>query len=198
MDDPAAPAHPEGQPVPVEADSTLSKVMVEDAPPYAALLIDYPVLLRAVHQVGRDAVPRLGDLLRRALSLGPLVVARAFGAWYDVEEAEAAFAAGIDPAYVPPVGPASVPSTTALIAEGMSLVASGQVGALALSGDDRLLPLVRAAHAAGVRVALIAHACSPEGPCVQLAEFSEPAVAFARVASRAERYRRSSAVARSA
>ncbi|HEX8967093.1 MAG TPA: hypothetical protein VF937_04380, partial [Chloroflexota bacterium] len=85
-----------------------------------------------------------------------------------------------------------VPSTSALIADGIGLlgVKPGHVQALALSGDDRLLPLMQAAQAAGVPVALIAHACASDGPCLPLAVTAEPASAFVRALSRAERYRR--------
>ncbi len=164
---------------------------------HAALLVDYPVLLRAVRSVDPDAVPRLADLVRRAQTLGPLLVARAYGAWYEIDEAQAAFVAGLDPVFVPPTGPGSVPSTAALVADGLALLAAGQVGAFALSGDDRLLPLVAAAHKAGLPVALIGHACAPDGPCLKLVEFGEPAAAFARALTRAEKYRRPAA-ARSA
>src|SRR5207244_6931313 len=33
--------------------------------PHVALLVDYPVLLRAIRATDPDAVPRLGDILRR-------------------------------------------------------------------------------------------------------------------------------------
>jgi hypothetical protein len=122
--------------------------------------------------------------------LGSVFVARAYGAWYDVDEASAAFNEGLDPVFVPPAGPGNVPTTSALIVDGLSFLKSGQVQALALSGDDRLLPLVAAAHALGVPVALIAHACQPDGPCLKLATFAEPASAYARAMTRSERYRR--------
>jgi len=61
--------------------------------PRVALLVDYPALLRAIRAVDADAVPRLDDLVRRAAALGPVYVARAYGAWYDLEEANAAFSA---------------------------------------------------------------------------------------------------------
>jgi hypothetical protein len=67
---------------------------------------------------------------------------------------------------------------------------SGQVHVLALSGDDRLLPLMSAAQAEGIPVALIAHSCLPDGPCLTLAVSAEPAANFARSMTRAERYRR--------
>ena len=61
----------------------------------------------------------------------------------------------------------------------------------AMSGEtNRLLALATAAEAAGVPVALIAHACQADGPCLKLATDAEPAAAFARTMSRAERYRR--------
>ncbi|HEY3062367.1 MAG TPA: hypothetical protein VGL99_25625 [Chloroflexota bacterium] len=160
-----------------------------------ALLVDYPTLLRAIRAVETDAVARLADMVRSASALGPIHVARAYGAWYDVDEANAAFSAGLDPVFVPPVGPGSVPTIPSLVADGLSLLRSGQVQALALSGDDRLLPLIAAAHAEGVPVALIAHSCAPDGPCLKLAEFEEPAANFARGQTRAERYRRSANVA---
>ena len=158
--------------------------------PHVALLIDYPVLLRAIRATDPDALPRLGDIVKRARTLGSVFVSRAYGAWYDVDEATAAFSEGIDPVYVPPAGPGNVPTTSALVADGLSLLKSGQIQAFALSGDDRLLPLVAAAHTAGVPVALIAHSCQPDGPCLKLATFAEPASAFARTMTRAERYRR--------
>ena len=158
--------------------------------PRVALLVDYPVLMRAVRAVDPDAVPRLDDIVRRARTLGAVFVARAYGAWYDVEEATTAFNDGLDPVFVPPAGPGNVPSTSALIADGFSLLNSGQIEALALSGDDRLLPLVAAAHAQGVPIALIAHSCQPDGPCLKLVSNAEPAAAFARAMKRSERYRR--------
>jgi len=155
-----------------------------------ALLVDYPVLMRAVRATDPDAVPRLGDIMRRARTLGSVVVSRAYGAWYDVDEATAAFNEGLDPVFVPPAGPGNVPTTSALLADGLALLKSGQVQALALSGDDRLLPLIEAARAAGVPVALVAHSCQPDGPCVKLATSAEPASEFVRTMTRAERYRR--------
>jgi hypothetical protein len=77
----------------------------------------------------------------------------------------------------------------------MAYVQSGQIQALALSGDDRLVPLVTAAHEAGLTIALIAHACKADGPCLPLVQSAEPAAAFARTMTRAERYRRSQSVA---
>ena len=137
-----------------------------------------------------DAVPRLGDIVRRARTLGAVFVCRAYGAWYDVDEATAAFSEGIDPVFVPPAGPGNVPTTSALVADGLAMLGSGQLQGLALSGDDRLLPLMTAAQSEGIPTALIAHACQPDGPCVKLAEFAEPASAYVREMTRAERYRR--------
>jgi hypothetical protein len=155
-----------------------------------ALLVDYPVLLRAVRAVSPDAVPRLGDIVRRAQSLGAVYISRAYGAWYDLDEATNAFNEGLDPVFVPPLGPGNVPTTSALVADGLGFLKSGQVQALALSSDDRLLPLISAAHDEDIPVALIAHACQPDGPCVKLATIAEPAAEFARSMTRAERYRR--------
>jgi hypothetical protein len=164
----------------------------EEAPlPRTALLIDYPLLLRTLRAVNPDALPRLDLIVRRASSIGPLVVSRAYGAWYDVDEASRAFTEGVDPVYVPPAGPGSVPTTPALIADGVAMIRSGQVQALALSGDDRLLPLVSVAHEEGLPIGLIAHSCLADGPCLPLASVAEPAAAFSRGATRAERYRRS-------
>jgi hypothetical protein len=164
-------------------------------PPRVALLVDYPVLMRAVRAVDPEAVPDLGAILRRTRTLGPVLISRAYGAWYDVDEATSAFSEGLDPVFVPPVGPANVPTTSALIADGMALLKVGQVQVLALSGDERLLPLMSAAHAEGVPVALIAHACDVDGPCLPLATVAEPASSFMRTLSRAERYRRSRSAA---
>jgi hypothetical protein len=155
-----------------------------------ALLIDYPVLLRAVRATALDTGPRLSLIVARARALGPLLVARAYGAWYDLEEARGAFTEGVDPVFVPPVSAGSVPTTTALVADGLALIRAGQIRALALSGDDRMLPLVAAAHAAKLEVALIAHSCAPDGPCLKLADVAEPVSAFTRGLSRAGRYRR--------
>jgi hypothetical protein len=154
------------------------------------LLVDYPVLLRAIHTHDPEAVPRLDLIVQRARSLGSVFVARAYGAWYDLEESVNAFRQGLDPVFVPPAGPGSAPTTTALVADGLSLIRAGQVQALALSGDDRLLPLIATAHADQMPVALIAHSCQPDGPCLKLATLAEPAEAFARAPTRAERYRR--------
>ena len=151
--------------------------------------------MRAIRAIDPDAVPRLGEMVRQAMTLGSVLVSRAYGAWYDVDEATTAFNEGLDPVFVPPVGPGSVPSTSALIADGLSLLKSGQVQALALSGDDRLLPLVAAAHAEDVPIALIAHSCLPDGPCLKLADQAEPASAFIRAQTRSERYRRSTSAA---
>jgi hypothetical protein len=159
-------------------------------PTRVALLVDYPVLLRAIRAVDADAVPRLAEMVRRARTFGAVFVARGYGAWYDVDEATAAFNEGLDPVFVPPAGPGTVPTTSALVADGLSLLRSGQVQALALSGDDRLLPLVAAARATGQPVTLIAHSCQPDGPCLKLATYAEPAAAYARAMTRAERYRR--------
>ena len=155
-----------------------------------ALLVDYPILLRAIRASDPDVVPDLARMVRRAMALGTIFAARAYGAWYDTDEARVAYAAGVDPVFVPPVGPGSVPSTTALVADGQAMISAGQIQALALCGDDRLLPLAATAHAAGLPVALIAHRCAPDGPCVRLATFAEPATAYARVLTRAEKYRR--------
>jgi hypothetical protein len=155
-----------------------------------ALLVDYPVLLRAVRAIEADAVPRLGDIVRAARELGAVFISRAYGAWYDTEEATAAFTEGLDPVFVPPLGPGNVPTTSALLADGLAILKAGQVQALALCGDDRLLPLLEAADAERVRVALVAHACQDDGPCLPLAETEWPAAEFTRSITRAERYRR--------
>jgi hypothetical protein len=146
--------------------------------------------MRAVRATDADAVPRLGDIVRAARALGAVVVSRAYGAWYDVDEATLAFTEGLDPVFVPPAGPGQVPSTSALVNEGLALLNAGRVDVLALSGDDRLLPLMTAAQAQGVPVALIAHSCQPDGPCLKLAASAEPASSFVRAMTRAERYRR--------
>ena len=159
------------------------------------LLVDYPILMRAVRAVDSEAVPRLGDIVLRARSLGRVHVSRAYGAWYDADEATVAFSEGLDPVFVPPVGPGNVPTTSALLKDGLEIVSSGIVDVLALSGDDRLLPLVQAAAEAELPVALIAHACQPDGPCVKLAATAVPASEFARTITRAERYRRSRSAA---
>jgi len=104
--------------------------------PHVALLVDYPVLLRAIRATDPDAVARLGDVVRRARTLGSVFVSRAYGAWYDVDEATAAFSEGLDPVYVPPAGPGNVPTTSALVADGLALLTTGQIQALALSGAE--------------------------------------------------------------
>ena len=164
--------------------------MTPDRQTRVALLVDYPVLIRAVRGVDADAVPNLGEMLREARKLGSVLVARAYGAWYDVDEATSAFSAGLDPVFVPPLGAGNVPTTPALIADGIALVKNEQVQTLALSGDDRLLPLIISAQAADVEVVLIGHACQPDGPCLTLVQHAIPAAAFARTVTRAERYRR--------
>jgi hypothetical protein len=153
--------------------------------------VDYPVLLRTLHARDAESVPRLDLLVQRTRAVGSVFVARAFGAWYDLDESVSAFRQGLDPVFVPPAGPGSAPTTTALVADGVCLMRSGEVQALALSGDDRLLPLVAAAHAEGLVVALLAHSCLPDGPCLKLAQLAEPAEAFAHPTTRSQRYRRS-------
>lgn len=165
------------------------------ASPRVALLVDYPVLLRAVREIDPAAAPRLPDLVEHARRLGPLLLSRAYGAWYDTDEALAAFEAGLDPVFVPPTGPGSVPTATTLVADGLAALRSGQVQALAVSGDDRLLPLIATAHSLGMPIALIAHRCLPSGPCLRLADESEPAADFVRTVTRSEKYRRAPATA---
>jgi hypothetical protein len=148
------------------------------------------VLLRAVRAVDPEAVPRLADIVRASREIGAVFISRAYGAWYDIDEATAAFSAGLDPVFVPPAGPGSVPTTAALIAEGQSILRLGQVQELVLSGDDRLLPLMLGAEELDVPVSLIAHACQADGPCLKLAESAMPASEFLRSINRAERYRR--------
>jgi hypothetical protein len=148
------------------------------------------VLLRAVRTVDADAVPRLGEIVLAARELGAVFVSRAYGAWYDIDEATAAFSSGLDPVFVPPLGPGNVPTTSALIADGQAILTQGQVQGLVLSGDDRLLPLMLSAQELDVPVALVAHACQPDGPCLKLAESAIGAADFVRTISRAERYRR--------
>jgi hypothetical protein len=155
-----------------------------------ALLVDYPVLLRAVRVVDPEAVPRLADIVRAARDLGAVFISRAYGAWYDIDEATVAFSAGLDPVFVPPAGPGNVPTINALIADGQSILKQGQVQELVLSGDDRLLPLMLSAEELDVPVSLVAHACQTEGPCLKLAESAIPAAEFLRTITRAERYRR--------
>jgi hypothetical protein len=160
-----------------------------------ALLVDYPVLMRAVRATNPDAVPRLGDIVKRARQLGAVVISRAYGAWYDVDEATNAFTEGLDPRFVPPAGPGSVPTTTTLISEGLGLIEGDLVDAVVVSGDDRLLPVLAAAHGAGLPVWLIAHACKSDGPCLPLAHVAEPASDYSRAMTRAERYRKPSPAA---
>jgi hypothetical protein len=160
-----------------------------------ALLVDYPVLMRAVRAVDSDALPRLGDIVLAARALGAVFISRAYGAWYDVDEATAAFSEGLDPVFVPPLGPGNVPTASALINDGLGLVQQEVVDVLAVSGDDRLLPLLSAADEAGLPIALIAHACQPDGPCLPLASSATPASDFVRTITRAERYRRSRSAA---
>jgi hypothetical protein len=163
--------------------------------PRVALLVDYPVLMRAVRAINPDAVPRLGDIVSRARDLGAVVVSRAYGAWYDVDEATNAFTEGLDPRFVPSSGPGNVPTTSMLVSEGTALIEQGLVDAIALSGDDRLLPVVAAAYDANLPVVLVAHACLPEGPCLPLVDDAFPVAEFSRSMSRAERYRRPSPAA---
>ncbi len=151
--------------------------------------------MRAVRAVDAEGVPRLGDIVRSARELGAVFISRAYGAWYDVDEATVAFSEGLDPVYVPPISPGNVPTTTAVVKDGLGVVASGQVDVLALSGDDRLLPVMLAAQEADVPVALIAHACQPDGPCLKLAWRATPATEYVRAITRAERYRRSRSAA---
>lgn len=167
-------------------------------PPGVALLVDYPILMRAIRATDPDGVPDLARLVQRASTLGPLLTARAFGAWYDTDEARTAFVAGLDPVFVPPAGPSGAPTATALIAEGLAVLRAGGLEVLAVSGDDRLLPLLAAGHAAGVRIALLAHSTAPGGPCRRLADVTEPVSAFVRSLSRAEKYRRVAPPGRSA
>jgi hypothetical protein len=127
--------------------------------------------------------------------MGAVYVSRAYGAWYDVDEATTAFSEGLDPVFVPPNGPGSVPTTPALVKDALGLVAAETVDILALSGDDRLLPVMLAAEEVGLPVALVAEACQPDGPCVKLAISATPASDFARTITRAERYRRSRSAA---
>jgi hypothetical protein len=146
--------------------------------------------LRAVRAVDPEAVPRLGDIVRAARELGAVFISHAFGAWYDIDEATAAFSAGLDPVFVPPAGPGNVPTTSALIADGQSILKQNQVQGLVLSGDDRLLPLMLSADELEMPVSLVAHACQADGPCLKLADSAVPASEFLRTITRAERYRR--------
>jgi len=151
--------------------------------------------MRAVRAVESEAVPRLGDIVGAARELGAVFISRAYGAWYDIDEATIAFTEGFDPVFVPPLGPGNVPTTSALISDGLNVVKQGLVDVLALSGDDRLLPLLTAAHEEDLPIALIAHACQPDGPCLPLANSASPASDFLRAITRAERYRRSRSAA---
>jgi hypothetical protein len=151
--------------------------------------------MRAVRGVDSEAMPRLGDIVGAARALGAVFISRAYGAWYDSDESTTAFTEGLDPVFVPPLGPANVPTTSALIADGLSMVKQGVVDVLALSGDDRLLPLLVAAREEDMPIALIAHACLPDGPCLPLAGSASPASDFVRTVTRAERYRRSRSAA---
>lgn len=155
-----------------------------------ALLVDYPILMRAVRAAEADAAPRLRDIVLRARELGAVTTSRAYGAWYDIDEATSAFTDGLDPVFVPPAAPGMVPTTSRLVSDGLALLERGQTDVLAVSGDDRVLPLLEAAHAAGIPIALIAHACADDGPCLALADVSEPASAYTRQLTRTERYRR--------
>ncbi len=151
--------------------------------------------MRAVRAVDAEAVPRLGDIVRASRALGAVFISRAYGAWYDSDEATTAFSEGLDPVFVPPLGPGNVPTTSALISEGMAIVRQGSADVLAISGDDRLLPLLTAAEEEELPVALIAHACQADGPCLPLASSAMPASDFVRTITRAERYRRSRSAA---
>ena len=166
--------------------------LAPDGTTHVALLIDFPVLLRAVRTVDPEAVPNLPAIVQTAMRWGPIYVARAFGAGYDVDEARTAFSAGIDPIFVPPLG-GSVPTHTSLVADGLALLRSVPLQALVLCGDDRVLPLAAAARADGLTVSLVAHGCLPGGPALKVAHTSEPATAYARQLTRTEKYRRPSA-----
>src|SRR5258708_12792050 len=100
--------------------------------------------MRAVRAVAPDGVPRLGDIVTRARALGAVVISRAYGAWYDVDEATLAFTEGLDPVFVPPAGPGQVPSSSALVPEGVGLLTADRVHVLALTGDDPPLPSIPA------------------------------------------------------
>ena len=82
----------------------------------------------------------------RLTGVGAVLISRAYGAWYESDEATAAFSEGLDPVFVPPLGPGNVPTTNALIAEGMAIVRQGSADLLAISGDDRVLALLSAAE----------------------------------------------------
>jgi hypothetical protein len=151
--------------------------------------------MRAVRTLDADAMPRLGDIVRASRELGAVFISRAYGAWYDSDEATAAFSDGLDPVFVPPLGPGNVPTTHALITDGMAILRQGTADMLAISGDDRILPLLSAAAEEELPVALIAHACQPDGPCLPLAASAMPASDFVRTITRAERYRRSRSAA---
>jgi hypothetical protein len=62
-----------------------------------ALLVDYPVLMRTDRTVAAEVVPRLGDIVLAARDLGTVFISRAYGAWYDIDEATVAFSEGLDP-----------------------------------------------------------------------------------------------------
>ena len=160
-----------------------------------ALLVDYPVLVRAVRALDADAVPCLGDIVKASRTMGAVFISRAYGAWYDIDEATAAFSEGLDPVFVPPLGRRNVPTTNALITDGLAIVRQRSADALAISGDDRMLPVLTAAEEQELPVAMIAHACQPDGLCLPLAGSAMPASDFVRTIRRAERYRRSRSVA---
>ena len=113
--------------------------------------------------------------MRASRALGAVFISRAYGAWYDVDEATAAFGEGLDPVFVPPLGPGNIPTTNALNAEGLAVVLQGSTDVPAISGDDRLLPLLTAADEEELPVALIAHACQRDSPCLPLASSAMPA-----------------------
>lgn len=166
----------------------------EDAPDSlrrTALLLDYPLLVRVARAQQPDAVPDLSRILARACAYGPLYTARAYGAWFDADEARTAFSVGVDPVFVPPARAGAAPTTTALVADGLQLVQTGLAEALVVGGDERLLPLIAAARRAEIPVVLLAHLMPPGGPCTRLATAVDaPATAFVRQLSRAEKYRR--------
>jgi hypothetical protein len=172
--------------------------LADERAPSVALLVDYPVLMRAVRAQNPDGVARLDAIVAYARALGSVFRANAYGAWYDLEEALAAFNAGLDPTFVPTVGPGTVPTATSLVADGSALIRGGQVHCLVLSGDDRLAPLAAMAQHEGIDVHLVAHSCRADGPCLRLATTAEPAAAYVRQLTRAERYRRPAGAARSA
>ena len=58
-------------------------------------------------------------------------------AWYHINEATVAFSEGLDPVFVPPLGPGNVPTTSALISDGLEIVRQGTADVLAISSDDR-------------------------------------------------------------